>query len=89
MKQLTDDLWLDSDNYCLILKKRHISEGEKHKGREYFIDVGYFNDMKQVARRLIDDGVKEFINGDWEKLQKYYDETYKRFIKAIEDEPKN
>ncbi|MHA1395983.1 MAG: hypothetical protein ACTSRZ_20970 [Promethearchaeota archaeon] len=84
MKQLTDDLWLDSDEYNLTLFRKSIVEKGKDKGKERFVPVGYFVNIKQVARRLVDDGVKEFINGDWEKLQKYYKQTYERFIKVIE-----
>jgi len=84
MKQLTNDLWLDSDEYNLTLLRKSIVEKGEDKGKERFVPVGYFVNIKQVVRRLVDDGVKEFINGDWEKLQKYYEQTYERFIKAIE-----
>jgi len=80
--QLTDKLWLFNDDYGYVLKERKVSK----KGKVRYEPYGYYANLKQVAGALVDDGLKVWINSDWEILQKYFEETYERFVKAINNE---
>jgi len=85
MKQLTEELFLDIDEYNLILYRRVIGKKGKTIGKERYVPIGYFANIYQVARRLTDEGIKLWIEKDFNELIKYYEDTYNRFVKAINE----
>ena len=82
MIQLTDKLWLFNDDYGYVLRERKVSK----KGKVRYEPYGYYANLKQIAETLVKDGLKVWVDSDWETLKKYFDETYEKFVKAINNE---
>jgi hypothetical protein len=88
---ITDDWRINSDRHQWIIEQRHVSEGDKHKGKEYWQPKGYYTsieaaifELHQLRLRLSNvDGVVEATNGAKRLAQEIQDALSPKFKLAV------
>lgn len=73
------DYKIESDSLNVTLSKRHVSK----KGQEYWTAVGYFSNVKNALKALVNLGVKETSLKDIKTVNQKQDELYSLIDKRI------
>lgn len=59
MKQINEKYYIDSDSLNYILMEKKIYETGKNIGKEYFVNIGYFNRLQDLYKSLIEKEIKD------------------------------
>lgn len=83
MIHLANDYHVDADNYCFIIKQKGVYESGKQKGQEKIENILYPAHISGVERFIADEGVKQYINGDWNRMVSFIETSLKNFQEGL------
>lgn len=64
MIHVVDNIYLDSDRYCFIVKEEKVTETGKNVGEKYMVELSYHGKHDQVIDKLMDIAMGRMINKD-------------------------
>lgn len=59
MKQINEKYYIDSDSLNYILMEKKVYENGKNIGKEYFVNIGYYNRLQDLYKTLIEKEIKD------------------------------
>ena len=87
MKKLTEDLYIDSDPDCFTLYEKSMvkKENSENFGKESFRAIGYYATYEQVSKKIVEIGVKEYIDKDWLQCVEFVNEAHANFLSNVKE----
>lgn len=83
MQHLTKDLYIDADQYCFIITRKTVAKSGESKGKERFENDGYLPTISSVERFIANEGAKEWVNGDWNRMTTFINEALANFRTSL------
>ena len=83
MKQLTEYIFIECDDYQYILYDKKTRQSGKNKGEEYYDLIGYYSNVEQVSNQLNNLGVKKWINGEFSDCVDFVTRVHNEFLEEI------
>ena len=85
MKRLTENLFIEADQYCYaLLEKKTVQKG-KRAGEEMFDPIGYYPTPERVSEKLCNLGVQKFVDKDWLQCVAFVTEAHENFLKSLKE----
>lgn len=83
MRHLVKDFYVDADRYCFIIIKKSVGKTGKGEGQEKETNWCYPATISSVETFIANEGAKEWVNGDWNRMKEYIDTALTNFREAL------
>lgn len=84
MQIIAKDIWLDVEGeYSFVLYKKTFFKSGANKGKENYVPIGYYSNMRRVWRKIEDLGYMEYVNADTTACRSFIEEASNNVLQLV------